>query len=55
MAMEKLISHPETRRAMGQAGRELAVGRFSSSRINQSTYLVYQRLVDEIGRKNSRQ
>jgi glycosyltransferase involved in cell wall biosynthesis len=55
MAMEKLISHPETRRAMGQAGRELAVGRFSSSRINQSTYLVYQRLVNEIGRKNSRQ
>lgn len=54
-AMEKLISHPEIRQSMGQAGRELAVGRFSSSRINQSTYLVYQHLVDEIGRKNSRQ
>jgi glycosyltransferase involved in cell wall biosynthesis len=50
-AMEKLIVHPDMRRSMGQAGRDLVVGRFSSAKINQSTYEVYQRLVNEIGRK----
>jgi hypothetical protein len=51
--MEKLIVHPNMRHSMGQAGRDLVIGRFSSAKINQSTYEVYQHLADEIGRKNS--
>ncbi len=51
-AMEKLIVHPDMRHSMGQAGRDVVIGRFSSTKINQSTYEVYQHLADAIGQKN---
>lgn len=43
-ALEKLISDPEMRAAMGKAGRELIVQRFSSSIVNSATYGMYQNL-----------
>ena len=43
-ALERLIVDPEMRKAMGKAGREYIVQRFSSSRINRETYGIYQNL-----------
>jgi glycosyltransferase involved in cell wall biosynthesis len=43
-ALETLINNPNMRKAMGKAGREIVDRRFSTTRINDETYRIYQKL-----------
>jgi len=40
-ALETLITNPELRRKMGNAGREIAMNQFSMAKVNQETLAVY--------------
>jgi glycosyltransferase involved in cell wall biosynthesis len=53
LALERLINDPKSRQAMGQAGREFVVRRFSSSIINHATHRVYRQLMEEIPAKKT--
>jgi len=44
-AFEKLLNNPDMREAMGKVGRESIKKRFSTARINEETYKIYQSLI----------
>lgn len=50
-ALENLLRDPDTRRAMGQRGRELAVVEFSDKQVIRDTLEIYQDLLDEESRR----
>lgn len=43
-ALKTLINNPDMRKAMGKAGREIVDRRFSTTKINNETYRIYQKL-----------
>jgi glycosyltransferase involved in cell wall biosynthesis len=45
-ALERLISNPQLRQKMGQAGRELFLREFTHAQVNQNTLEVYNRLFE---------
>jgi len=48
-ALETLLSDPELRRAMGAAGREIAVNKFGVTKINAETLALYEKVLADAG------